>query len=288
VTHAVRALFALLLALLLAAPAAAVDFPPLTGRVVDQANLLSPEQEAALTRKLEALEQATSRQLVVVTVPDIGDSTIEDYGYQLGRHWGIGQSEANNGVLLIVAVQQRKVRIEVGYGLEGILTDALSSQIIRDDILPRFRAGDFPGGIEAGADAIIAQLQAPPEAAEEAALAAEHVAAREARHRGGIPGALIFWLVIVVVGGVGIAAAATSGGERYRPGVSVWGPGTRYRYHGRDAAQDIGWLLLGMALNSFDRRHHGGGGGGGDWGGGGGGFSGGGGSFGGGGASGGW
>lgn len=281
--------------LLVGAPAAAQDFPALSGRVVDQAELLDPGQEQALSVKLEALEAATSRQLVIVTVPDIGDTTIEDYGYRLGRHWGIGQSEANNGALLIVAMQQRKVRIEVGYGLEGILTDALSSQIIRNDIVPRFQAGDFAGGIEAGADAIIAQLQAPPEAAELAALAAQQAAASDGRRRGGVPGVLIFWFVVVAVSGVAIAASALGGGMHYRPGVSVWGPGTRYRH--REGAQDIGWLLLGMALSQLDHRRHSGGGGsswGGGWGGGGGGlsggggFSGGGGSFGGGGASGGW
>jgi len=273
---------------LVAAPAAAQDFPQLTGRVVDQANLLSPEQEAALTRKLEALQQASSRQLVVVTVPSIGDSTIEDYGYQLGRYWGIGQSGANNGTLLIVAVNERKVRIEVGYGLEGILTDALSSQIIRHDILPRFRDNDYPGGIAAGTDAIIAQLQAPPEQAEQQALAAQQAQQRERRH-GGSLAPIVFWVIVIVV--FAIASAASRGrGRRYGRGVSVWGPGTPYRH--RDGG-GLGWLLLGMALNNLGGRGGGGGsdwggGGGGSWGGGGGGFSGGGGSFGGGGASGGW
>ena len=105
----------LLLALLLlaAAPAAAQTFPALTGRVVDQANLLSPEQEAELSLRLEALERASSRQLVVVTVPSLEDYPIEEYGYRLGRHWGIGQSEANNGIILLVAPNERKVRISV-------------------------------------------------------------------------------------------------------------------------------------------------------------------------------
>src|SRR5690606_31329664 len=116
------ALVALLL-LALAFPAwAAPTFPELSGRrVVDEANLLQPAEEAALTEKLAALEQGSSDQLVVVTVPDLQGYEIEEYGYQLGRHWGIGQNETNNGVLLIVAPNERKVRIEVGYGLEGIL-----------------------------------------------------------------------------------------------------------------------------------------------------------------------
>ena len=153
----------LLLFLLIAAPAAAQNFPKLTGRVVDAAGLLSAQDQAALTQKLASLEQATSRQLVVATVTDLQGYPIEDYGYRLGRNWGIGQKGANNGVILLVSKGDRKVRIEVGYGLEPILTDALSNQIIQDQILPAFKKGDYPGGINAGVDAIAQQLQAPPE-----------------------------------------------------------------------------------------------------------------------------
>ncbi|MGZ8999038.1 MAG: TPM domain-containing protein, partial [Allosphingosinicella sp.] len=188
--------FFLLLALLLATPATAQTFPELTGRVVDQADLLSPEQEGQLTQKLEAVEQASSRQLVVVTVRSLEDRPIEDYGYQLGRHWGIGQDEANNGTILLVAPTERKVRIEVGYGLEPILTDALSHQIIQQQILPRFRDNDYPGGIAAGTDAIIAQLQAPPEQAEQRALEAA-TAERGSGNRGGSAFPLIFWMIIL-------------------------------------------------------------------------------------------
>ena len=116
--------------------AAEIKFPALTGRVVDDAQLLTPEQEQALTGKLATLEQQTGDQLVVVTLPSLQDQEIEDFGYQLGRHWGIGQKENDGGALLIVAPNERKVRIEVGYGLEGVLTDAYSSLIIRNDILP--------------------------------------------------------------------------------------------------------------------------------------------------------
>jgi uncharacterized protein len=164
--------FFLLILLLLSGPAAAQNFPALTGRVVDGANLLSPADEAELTGKLQALQQASSRQLVVATVPDLQGYPIEDYGYQLGRKWGIGQKEANNGTILLVAPTERRVRIEVGYGLEPIITDALSWQIINQTILPRFKADDYPGGIKAGADALIGQLGAPPEVAEQKALEA--------------------------------------------------------------------------------------------------------------------
>jgi uncharacterized protein len=129
---------------------AAPTFPALTGRVVDDANLLSPEEEQALTQELNALEDKSSDQLVVVTLPSLQGYEIEDFGYQLGRHWGIGTAKLDNGVLLIVAPNERKVRIEVGYGLEPILTDALTKIIIENGILPRFRAGDFPGGIKDG------------------------------------------------------------------------------------------------------------------------------------------
>lgn len=132
-------------------PAAAEPkYPALTGRVVDSADLLSPAEEQALTETLKQLEDKSSDQLVVVTLPSLQGYTIEDFGYQLGRHWGIGTKELDNGVLLIVAPNERKVRIEVGYGLEPILTDALSRVIIDNAILPRFRSGDFPGGIRDG------------------------------------------------------------------------------------------------------------------------------------------
>ena len=142
-------LFSLALVLGFAPASGEPTFPPLTGRVVDAANLLDPaDEEAPLTGDLKALEQKSSDQVVVVTLPSLQGYAIEDYGYQLGRHWGIGTKQLSNGMLLIVAPNERKVRIEVGRGLEPILTDALSKIIIENAILPRFRAGDFAGGIE--------------------------------------------------------------------------------------------------------------------------------------------
>lgn len=137
---------------------AAISFPSLTGRVVDQAGLLDAGTERQLEQQLQAHQAATSNQLVVVTLKNLQGLTIEDYGYQLGRAWGIGQQGKDNGVLLIVAPELRKVRIEVGYGLEGTLTDALSANIIQAVILPQFRVGDFAQGISAGTDAIIQAL----------------------------------------------------------------------------------------------------------------------------------
>jgi len=134
---------------------AAPQFPALSGRVVDQANIIPEAQRATLTTTLKAHEEKTSHQLVVVTLKTLEGYAIDDYGYQLGRHWGIGDKEKNNGSLLIVAPNEKKVRIEVGYGLEGSLTDALTNNIIQQIILPKFRQGDFIGGIEAGTVAII-------------------------------------------------------------------------------------------------------------------------------------
>ena len=153
----------LLLALLLLLPTvvraqSTPEFPALTGRVVDRAEMLSPAAEARLVQMLQAHEQASTEQLVVVTLPDLQGFPIEDFGYQLGRHWGIGQQGEDNGALLIVARDERKVRIEAGYGLEGRLTDAESSFIINRIITPAFRQGDFQAGIVNGAAAMIQVL----------------------------------------------------------------------------------------------------------------------------------
>jgi len=151
---------AFLLLLVAAAPAsaAALQFPPLTGRVVDDAHLLDAVTASTINAKLAALEQKSGDQLVVVTLPTLQGHEIEDYGYQLGRAWGIGQKGKNNGALLIIAPNQHAVRIEVGYGLEGTLTDAISRLIIEDSILPRFRVNDYAGGISRGVDDIIQVL----------------------------------------------------------------------------------------------------------------------------------
>jgi len=118
--------------------------------VVDEANILDPATRAALTQKLADFEAKTSDQLVVVTLKSLQGTSIEDFGVELGRRWRIGQKDTNNGVLLIVVPSERKVRIEVGYGLEGTLTDAVSKLIIENAIIPRFRANDIPGGVSRG------------------------------------------------------------------------------------------------------------------------------------------
>jgi uncharacterized protein len=229
------------------------NFPALTGRVVDAAGLLSPEDRQALTAELEALEDKSSDQLVVVTLPSLQGYPIEDFGYQLGRHWGIGTAKLDNGVLLIVAPKERKVRIEVGYGLEPILTDALTKIIIENGILPSFRAGDFPGGIKNGVRDIGLALTGDT---------AELEARARARHDVDEPAidwvTVIFWTIIVLWVFFSLYNNTSSlGSTGRRSGRSSWGGGS----------SGGGWSSGG---------------------GGGGGFSGGGGSFGGGGSSGSW
>ncbi len=241
----------LVVALLAAACAYAVDFPPLTGRVVDAADILSAATRADLNRELEAHERATGQQIVVATVPDLGGLPIEDYGYQLGRHWGIGNKERNDGALLIVAKAEHKVRIEVGYGLEGELTDAMASNIINTRIVPAFKRGDYDAGVRAGVEGIFAVLGGEVDSS-----AQPRQAPVKKLHVG------IFWLIVlfIVMSGFG----GRRGGGR-----------------GGGLARAIFW---GSVLNGMS----GGRGRGGFGGGGGGGFGGGGGGFGGGGASGSW
>jgi uncharacterized protein len=236
---------------------AAPRFPPLSGRVVDEMRLLPPERAARLEAELAALEEASGRQLVVASVRSLEGLEIEDYGYQLGRAWGIGSKERNDGAILLVAPNERKVRIEVGYGLEGVLTDALTSQVIRREIIPQFKAGDMAAGMERGAAELVRLLQLPPDEAEAAALAAR----QQDEDEGTDFIAVLAWVLIIIIW---IAIASASGPRGRRRGSAViWGAGTGGSWGGGS------W-----------------GGGGGGWGGGG--FSGGGGSFGGGGSSGSW
>ena len=146
------------LALYLASLALALDFPQLTGRVVDQANIMTAQSRTGLEAKLKELEDKSSIQLVVATVKSLQGSDVETYANGLFRSWKLGEAKKNNGVLLLIAPAEHKVRIEVGYGLEGTLTDAFSSVIISSAIVPRFKTGDFSGGIERGVDGILSVL----------------------------------------------------------------------------------------------------------------------------------
>jgi uncharacterized protein len=243
-----------LLALLLpGAVAAEPPVPALTGRVVDNAKLLDDWTRGQMDNELAGFETASGIQLVVVTLPDLQGYPIEDWGIALGRGWGIGQKGKNNGLFLVVAPKEHRVRIEVGYGLEGQMPDASANAIIQGIIVPRFRSGDVPGGIKAGVDAIIVGLggKLPDGTAAPQPLASSS--------NGKLPDALrvflpflIFIVVIIFL-------------NRRRGRVGPWGGVYPY----------LGGYYGGRSLS----------GGGGFSGGG---FSGGGGSFGGGGASGGW
>jgi uncharacterized protein len=142
----------------------ALNFPALSGRVVDEANVIDQATRSALAEKLKALEEKTTTQLVVVTLKSLQGTTLVDYGYQLGRYWRIGQKGQNNGALLIVVPSERQTRIVVGYGLEGTLTDALTKVIIENAMIPRFRANDYSGGIVRGVDDLIQVLSGDSEA----------------------------------------------------------------------------------------------------------------------------
>ena len=148
----------LALSLLFGLAAFAANFPPLTGRVVDEAHILPASAVADLESKLADLESRSGIQLVVATVSSLDGQEIEPYTNALFRTWKLGDKTKNNGALLLVAPNQKRVRIEVGYGLEGTLTDALSKVIIANAIAPRFKTGDFAGGITRGVDDIIIVL----------------------------------------------------------------------------------------------------------------------------------
>ncbi|KMO21267.1 TPM domain-containing protein [Methylobacterium platani] len=250
-----------LLAILWAGAAASLDLPPLTGRVVDGAGLLQPEDAAALAARLKAHEDRTTDQVVVATVPSLQGTSVEDFANRLFRAWGLGTGARNNGVLFLVAPAERKVRIEVGYGLEGALTDALSKVIIASAVAPKFKAGDFPGGIRAGVDGILGILSGD---------AAEWQRKAEVREdsAGGLDPILVV-ILLVVIGFMLVRLLAGRGG----------GPGRPHRRPGGS------WIVVPGPSGGFGGGFGGGlGGGMGD----GGGFSGGGGSSGGGGASGEW
>ncbi|MGE8188681.1 TPM domain-containing protein [Pseudomonas sp. NPDC086278] len=231
---------------------AGLKFPLLTGRVVDNAQMIEPSVREQLTQQLQAHEAATGEQLVVVTLPDLQGTDIADFGYQLGRAWGIGQKDKNNGALLIVARDERKLRIEVGYGLEDRLTDAQSSVIINQVITPAFKAGNFSKGISDGVAAMLVVLGGSP--LDEPSTVYEPRGDEDSDFVSRHPGVFVFLVMLFI--------------------LTIF------------VLQMLGLLPAGRGGSGGSGGGFGGGGFGG--GGGGGGFSGGGGSFGGGGSSGGW
>ncbi|ARP99118.1 TPM domain-containing protein [Pseudorhodoplanes sinuspersici] len=245
-----------------------LTFPALTGRVVDDAGILDANTRATLEKLSADLEAKSTDQLVVVTLKSLQGTSIEDYGYQLGRHWQIGQKGKDNGVLLIVAPNERKVRIEVGYGLEGTLTDLISNFIIRNSILPRFRAGDFQGGITRGAQDISQVLMGDADEYKQRAAQANAAQQQQIDPIDMIfIGFFVFMMIMTVLN-------ALSNMRRGGRGIPAGGVRRTSNWAG------AGPIILGSGWGGGDF-------GGGGWGGGGG-FSGGGGSFGGGGSSGSW
>jgi uncharacterized protein len=258
-------MLALLFALFVAAPAFAAPLPALTGRVVDDAHMIDPATRAAIEQKLADYEKKSSDQVVVATVDSLDGEAIEPYANRLFRAWHLGQAGENNGVLLLVAKNDRKMRVEVGYGLEGTLTD-LHSNLIIQGMVAAFRKGDFSGGISQAVDDIIAVLSGN-------AAEVEARAARNQNVQDDFDWPSILFIIVwgtLFFGGFATAILPPVFGRKIGP--------RRYR-----------WLGHTFTYNQGSSS----GGGGGGWSsgggfGGGGGFSGGGGSSGGGGASGGW
>ena len=251
--HRARGLFsglALLAILTVLSPASALDVPPLRGRVNDLARLLPSDRQATLEKRLEDFEKETGHQVAVLTIPSLEGEDIEGFGIKVAESWKIGKKGFDNGAILLIAKNDRKLRIEVGYGLEGILPDATASRIIREVIVPHFRANDYAGGIEAGVEAILKVTRGEP----------IPEAPRRSTSR---QSPLYTWAILpflLLLFALGFLLNLSS----HRRSYSSWTGGRRRGYD------------------------HWGGGFGGGFGGGGGGFSGGGGGFGGGGSSGSW
>jgi uncharacterized protein len=248
-------------------PAAAQGFPPRPeGPVYDGASIIPDTDERLLDARLREYNQRTGRALVVATVPSLDGETVETYAETLfNDEWGIGGAGTDQGLLLLVAPNEKRVRIETGYGLQEYVTDILAGRIIREAVTPRFKEGDFAGGINAGIDRLVEQLDREPAEARAVAEAAE-AAERQRGKGGGFP-----FGVLMVAGVVGLFVLLTVA-RRVR--------GRRYYHRGSgaaDVAGAVGEVILWTAINAaFD------GDGGGDWGGGGGGGGGGFGGFGGG------
>lgn len=268
----------------------ALDVPPLTGRVVDLAHVLQPNTVESLTARLKAHEETTSNQVTVLVLPSLEGEPLESYSHHVATTWKLGQKGTDNGVLLLVAMKERKIRIEVGYGLEGALTDARSAQIIRGEIVPRFRAGDAAGGVAAGVDAILKTIEGTYQVSDKS------VPGLDSDAMGQVVVAVIVGLVIGLglmsvnrylgpVAGTGLSVllapwlvpALITGGVTLLLLTLISATGAGGRGRGRHGGDDWVW---------YSSRS--GGWGGGSFGNGGGGFSGGGGGFGGGGASGNW
>lgn len=277
--------------------AQAQDYPPVpNGPVYDGADVLSPETEAQLDAQLRAYNAQTGRAIIVATVPSLGGANIESYATGLFSTWGIGGEKRDQGLLLLIARDDRKLRIEVGYGLHGYFGGIMAGRVINDVITPRFKEGNFDAGVTDGVAAILAHLAKSPEDAIAIEEAAQAAAAQSSRSDGGFPIGVLIWGAFLFFFFILPLLAGRNRRRKYRAkGAGPWG--SAEESYGRgvgDTARDIilwevGSAILRGALSGGDDDGGGWGGGGGGFGGGGGGFGGfGGGSSGGGGASGGW
>lgn len=245
------------------------------GPVLDAAAIIPDDQEAALVQRLNTYNKSTGRALMVVTVPSLDGEDVATYANNLGHAWGVGGKTTDQGLILLVAVNDRKMRIEVGYGLEEFLPDVLANRIIAETIRPRFKADDYPGGISSGIDAIITQLDRNPAEAKAIAEAAKAAEASRAQNgsQGSSAGNVAFWIFLILFFMLAFGRRGRRG-RRYRddsgidPGIVLWGLSEIMRHSGNSGSD---WGGGGSS-----------GGGGSDWGGFGGG------DFGGGGASGDW
>lgn len=168
------------LALVLTSPTWALDVPPLAGRIVDRARVLSVNEADSLSAALKAHEDTTGNQVAVLILPSLEGESLEEYAHRVATSWKLGQRGIDNGVLLLIAVKERRLRIEVGYGLEGTLTDLRSAHIIRNEIVPRFRAGDMAGGVRAGTEAILKTIEGTYEAKDQPAVPRNRALASDA------------------------------------------------------------------------------------------------------------
>jgi uncharacterized protein len=260
-------LLALIILVLASGSAMALDVPSLRGRVNDYAGVMGQEQERELEARLAQFEQETGHQVAVLTIPTLEGEDIEGFGIRVAESWKIGKKGFDNGVILVVAVNDRRLRLEVGYGLEGVLPDAIANRIIGDYIVPRFRARDYAGGIIAGIDAVLKVISNEP---------LPESARDKGRNQG--PGLGNIAMLIVTLALFALMVFASNANRRRN---NVWG--ARGRRHGPFILGPGGFGGGGYRGGGFFS-----GSGGGGFSGGGGGFSGGGGSFGGGGASGSW
>jgi uncharacterized protein len=195
------AAFAAIAALFLAAiPTRAVDVPYLTGRVVDNAEILKPETRERIAALAKAHEDKTTDQIAVLTIPTLGGESVEEFATRVFEAWKLGQKGKDNGVLVVVAPQDRKMRIEVGYGLEGTLPDVTASRIIRNVMTPAFKGGDFDRGIVDGVAAIVAQLEGQPATAGTTASFADTSAAGDGKSKFKIEGPDIPWYMRILLG----------------------------------------------------------------------------------------